>query len=113
MSVMVSGIAFAVVCTAVVAAILGSIVLHQYVMTIGHGSIVTPLEQKCMDVARQGHAIQSAYPGMTLDEIPLDDARSMIRLDEIWMDECVAKLPLGVVMDIADRVTHDVPSRGE
>ena len=108
---MISGIMFAVMGTAVAAAIFGSAAL-QSVVPVGD-NIVTPLEQKCMDVARQGYSIHSAYPGMTLDEIPVDDARLMIKLDEVWVNECVAKLPPSVIMEIADGVERDPPSRGE
>ena len=103
------GMVLAVAGTAVAAAIFGSIAL-QHVMPVGD-NIVTPLEQKCADVARQGYAIHSAYLGMTLDEIPVDDARRLIKLDETWMNECVSRLPASVIIEIADGVERG-PSRG-
>ena len=105
------GMILAMAGTAVAASIFGSVAL-QYILPAGDG-IATPLEQRCMDVAQRGYAIHSAYPDMGIDEIPVDDAREMIRLDEIWMNECVANLPLSVVIDIADRVERNALSRGE
>lgn len=108
---MASGITFAVIGTVAAAAIFGSIVLQQ-IAPSGDG-VITHLEQRCMDVARQGHAIHSAYPGLTLDEMPVDDVRAMLKLDETWMNECVAKLPPSVIIDIADRVSREASMRGE
>ena len=105
------GMMLAVAGTAVAAAIFGSIAL-QHVVPTGD-NIVTPLKQKCADVARQGYAIHSAYPDMTLDEIPVDDARLLIKLDEIWMNECVPMLPASVIIEIADGVERGSPMRGE
>lgn len=105
------GMLLAVSGTAVAAAIFGSVAL-QYVVPTGD-NIVTPLEQRCADVARQGYAIHSAYPDMMLDEIPVDDARLLIKLDEIWMGECVPRLPASVIIEIADGVERGAPMRGE
>lgn len=108
---MATGITFAIIGTVVAAAIFGSIAL-QYVTPFGD-NIVTPLEQKCTDIARQGHAIHSAYPGLTLDEMPVDDVRLMLKLDDTWINECVAKLPPNVIIDIADSVSRNAPQFGE
>ena len=102
---------FAIAGTAVAAAIFGSIAIS-YVTPIGDG-ILTPLEQRCMDVAREGYAIHSAYPDATLEEMPVDDVRVMVALDEVWMKECVAKLPHHVIIDIADKVERGSPARNE
>lgn len=105
------GITLAVIGTVAAAVIFGSIAL-QYITPSGDG-VITPLEQRCTDVARQGHAIHSAYPGLTLDEMPVDDVRAMLKLDEAWMDECVAKLPPSVIIEIADRVSREASMHGE
>ena len=109
--VMVPGMMLAIAGTAVAAAIFGSIAF-QYVIPTGDG-IMTPLEQRCMDIARQGHAIHSVYPDMTLDEMPVDDVREMLRLDEIWMRECVPNLPPSIIVEIADAVSKQARSHGE
>ena len=111
MQYMAPGIMFAVIGTLVAAAIFGSIALQS--LTPMGDNVITPLEQKCTDIARQGHAIHSTYPGLTLDEIPIDDTRTMLKLDEMWMNECVAKLPPSVIIDIADKVSRGPPTSGE
>lgn len=109
--VMVPGMMLAIAGTAVAATVLGSMAF-QYVIPTGDG-IMTPLEQKCMDIARQGHAIHSVYPDMTLDEMPVDDVREMLRLDEIWMRECVPNLPPSIIVEIANAVSQQTRSHGE
>ncbi len=99
------------VITAIVAAFFGSVALR-YIEPIGD-DIVLPLEQRCIDVANRGYAIHSAYPDMTLEEMPVDDVRRMLELDEIWMRECVGGLPPNVIIDIANNVERNQPARGE
>lgn len=111
MCTVVSAILFVAATTAVVAAIFGSIAL-QSLAPVGDG-ITTPLEQECMDVARQGYAIHSAYPDMTLEEIPVDDARLLLKLDDTWMNKCVTMLPPSIIFEIADGVERDFSSRVE
>ncbi len=108
---MTSGIIFAAIGTLVAAAIFGSVAL-QSLAPVGDG-IITPLEQKCTDIARQGHAIHTTYPDLTIDELPVDDVRKMLKLDDMWMNECVAKLPPNVIVDIADKVSRGPPTFGE
>ena len=108
---MVPGMMIAVAGTAIAAALFGSIAFS-YVTPTGDG-IMTPLEQKCTNVAQQGYAIHSAYPDATLDEMPVDDVREMLRLDDIWINECVPNLPPSIIIEIADSVSQNARSHGE
>lgn len=108
---MVSPILFAAAATAVVAAVFGSVALSS-LAPVGDG-IVSPIEQECMDVARQGFAIHSAYQGMMLEDMPVDDARLLLKLDDVWMNRCVPALPPHVIIEIADGVEKDFSSRSE
>ncbi|MBA4719033.1 MAG: hypothetical protein HRO68_08055 [Nitrosopumilus sp.] len=66
--------------------------------------ILSPLEQKCQLIANEGYKIHSIYPESNLDELPENDMKRMIYLDEKWMKECVSVLPADSIINIANNV---------
>ncbi len=66
--------------------------------------VLYPLEQKCQLIANEGYKIHSLYPKSNLDELPEDDMKRMMYLDEKWMKECVSVLPADSIINIANNV---------
>lgn len=92
---------------AVTTAIFGYIVL-QSLSPLGD-AVLSPIEQKCKQIANEGYRIHAAYPDSSLDAIPEEDARRMLSLDERWINECVSVLPAATIIEIADSVDRRVP----
>ena len=51
-----------------------------------------------------GYKIHAIYPASNLDELPEDDMKRMMYLDEKWMKECVSVLPADSIINIANNV---------
>ncbi len=67
-------------------------------------AVLSPVEQKCRQIANEGYRIHAAYPDSSLDAIPEEDVQKMNRLDERWINECVSVLPAATVIEIVDDV---------
>jgi len=50
------------------------------------------------------YKIHALYPASNLDELPEDDMKRMMYLDEKWMNECVSVLPADSIISIANNV---------
>ncbi len=83
-------------------ALLGSVAL-QFLTPI-NDLVLSPLEEKCQLIANEGYKIHAIYPGSSLDELPEDDMKRMMYLDEKWMKECVSVLPADSIINIANNV---------
>ena len=103
-------ILFLAIGVAVAAALFGSMALQS--LTPINDAVLSPLEKKCQDVANEGYKIQALYPNSTPDELPEDDMKRMMYLDNIWMNECVSTLPHETILNIANNVERN-PSYGE
>ncbi len=86
----------------VVAVLLGSMAF-QFLTPI-NDLVLSPLEQKCQQIANEGYKIHAIYPTSNPDELPEDDMKRMMYLDEKWMKECVSVLPADSIINIANNV---------
>ncbi len=89
----------------VAAALLGSLAF-QLQLPI-NDLVLAPLEEKCQLIANEGYKIHATYPESNPDELPEDDMKRMLYLDEKWMNECVAILPADSIINIANNVDRD------
>jgi len=69
--------------------------------------VLSPLEEKCQLIANEGYKIHAVYPNSNLDELPDDDMKRMMYLDEKWMKECVSVLPADSIINIANNVDRE------
>ena len=86
----------------IAAALLGSLAF-QFLTPI-NDMILSPLEQKCQQIANEGYKIHAIYPDSNPDQLPTDDMKRMMYLDEKWMKECVSVLPADSIINIANNV---------
>ena len=91
-------------------ALLGS-VAFQFLTPI-NDLVLSPLEQKCQQIANKGYRIHAIYPDSNPDELPEDEMKQLMYLDEIWIKECVSVLPADSIINIANNVDRDF-SHGE
>jgi len=89
----------------IAAALLGS-VAFQFQTPI-NDMILSPLEQKCQQIANEGYKIHAIYPDSNPDQLPTDDMKRMMYLDEKWMKECVSVLPADSIINIANNVDRN------
>jgi len=66
--------------------------------------ILSPLEEKCQLIANEGYKIHATYSVSSIDELPKDEMKLMMYLDEKWMNECVSVLPADSIINIANNV---------
>ena len=52
--------------------------------------------------------MHALYPEANPDDLPEDDRKRLLYLDDLWMTECVAVLPAESVFDIVNNVERDV-----
>jgi len=83
-------------------ALLGSIGF-QFLTPI-NDMVLSPLEEKCQLIANEGYKIHTLYPNSAPDQLPEDDMKRMMYLDEKWMKECVSVLPADSIINIANNV---------
>ena len=93
---------------AVAAALLGSAVFQ--FATTNNESPILALEEKCEKIALEGYKMHLKYPESQPDELPIDDMNQLLRLDELWINDCVNGLPASTVFDIVQRVELDFNS---
>ena len=86
-------------------ALLGSVAF--YFQTPINDVILSPLEQKCQQIANEGYKIHAIYPNSNPDELPEDDMKRLIYLDEKWIKECVSVLPADLIFDIENNVDRN------
>ena len=88
----------------VVSALLGSLV---YYLLIPIDDVLSPLEQKCQQIANEGYRIHTIYPDSNPDEILENDMKRLLYLDEIWIKECVSVLPADSIFSIVNNVERN------
>ena len=66
--------------------------------------VLSPLEQKCQQIANEGYKIHAIYPASNPDELPEDVMKRLMYLDEKWIKECVSVLPADSIINIANNV---------
>jgi len=92
----------------IAAALLGSLAF-QFQTSI-NDAILSPLEQKCQQIANEGYKIHTLYPNSNPDELLENDMKRMMYLDEKWMKECVSVLPADSIISIANNVNRNFSS---
>jgi len=88
----------------VVSALLGSLV---YYLLIPIDDVLSPLEQKCQQIANEGYRIHTIYPDSNPDEILENDMKRLMYLDKIWIKECVSVLPADSIFSIVNNVERN------
>ena len=86
-------------------ALLGSIGF-QFLTPI-NDMVLSPLEEKCQLIANEGYKIHTLYPNSNPDELPVDDMKRLMYLDEKWIKECVSVLPADLIFDIVNNVDRN------
>jgi hypothetical protein len=90
--------------------LLGSIVF-QFPTPI-NDLVLSSLEQKCQQIANEGYKIHAIYSVSNPNELPVDDMKRLLYLDEKWMKECVSVLPADSIISIVNNVDRNF-SHGE
>ncbi len=65
------------------------------------------LEEKCQKIATEGFKIQVKYSEINFDTMPKEDADKLRYLDELWINDCVTKLPGEKIFEIAEKAKDD------
>lgn len=102
-------ILFLAVIVAVTAAILGSIGFNLF-SPDNQPSPFLDLEKKCEKIALEGYKMHLKYPDASPEEMQVDDMNSLLLLDEMWINDCVNRLPAATVFDIIQKVELDFNS---
>ena len=89
---------------AVATALMGS-AIFQVLTPIDDG--LSPLEKNCQEIANEGYRIHAMYPDSHPDDLPNDDFKRLMYLDELWITECVNVLPTESVFSIVNNVERD------
>ena len=87
-------------------ALVGSMAL-QFFAPVDNSSAQLGLEAKCKEIAQQGFKVQAKYSEIDLDKIPKEDADKLRYLDNLWINDCVSKLPLETISKIAQKVQDE------
>ena len=74
-------IIFLAIGVAVAAALFGSMAIQS--MTPINEAVLSPLEKKCQEIANEGYKIHALYPDSTPEELPEDDMKKMLYLDDL------------------------------
>lgn len=91
---------------AVAVALFGSMAIQSF--TPINEVILSPQEKKCQQIANEGYKMHTLYPEASPDDLPEDDRKRLLYLDDLWMTECVAVLPAESVFNIVNNVERDV-----
>ena len=91
---------------AVAAALLGSLAF-QYATPQNEISPFLETEKKCEKIALEGYKMHLKYPDSSPDELPEADRNTLLSLDELWINDCVNRLPAATVFDIIQKVELD------
>jgi hypothetical protein len=65
------------------------------------------LEEKCQKIATEGFKIQVKYSEINFDTMPKEDADTLKHLDDLWINDCVTKLPGEKIFEIAQKAESD------
>ncbi len=101
---------FFIIGIVIATALLGSVAFQ--FLTPNDDVILSPLEQKCQQIANEGYKIHTIYPDSNPDELPEKDMKRLMYLDEIWIKECVSALPADSIFSIVNNVERNF-SHGE
>ena len=105
-----ASILFLAIGIAIAAALMGGVVIQFFTPITDSG--LSPLEKNCQQIANEGYRIHAMYPESHPDELPTDDFKRLMYLDELWITECVNVLSAESVFSIVNNVERDF-STGE
>ena len=91
---------------AVSAALLGSFLIQS--STSINDIILSPVEEKCQEIANEGYKMHTLYPNSNPDELLEDDKKRLLYLDDLRMKECVSVLPSESIFKIVNNVQRDI-----
>lgn len=91
---------------AVSAALLGSFLIQS--STSINDIILSPVEEKCQEIANEGYKMHTLYPNSNPDELLEEDKKRLLYLDDLWMKECVSVLPSESIFKIVNNVERDI-----
>ncbi|MBC8516145.1 MAG: hypothetical protein ISR81_06845 [Nitrosopumilus sp.] len=100
-----ASILFLAIGIAVAVALMGSVAI-QFLTPITDSGL-SPLEKNCQQIANEGYRIHATYPDSNPDELPNDDFKRLMYLDELWITECVNALPTESIFSIVNNVERD------
>ena len=89
----------------IVTALVGSVLFQS--LTPINDVILSPLEQKCQQIANEGYKIHTLYPTSNPDELLESDMKRLMYLDEKWIKECVSILPADSIFSIINNVDRN------
>ena len=69
--------------------------------------VLSPLEKKCQQIANEGYKIHSIFPDSNPEDLPEDDVKRLMYLDDIWIKDCVSVLPADSIFQIVNNVERD------
>jgi hypothetical protein len=101
---------FIIIGIVIATALLGS-AAYQFLIPI-NDVILSPLKQKCQQIANEGYKIHTIYPDSNPDELLESDMKRLMYLDDIWMKECVSTLSADSIFSIVNNVERNF-SHGE
>ena len=87
---------------AVATALLGSLIFSSF--SNNNTSPFLALEEKCEKIALEGYKYHLKYPESDIDELPTSEQTALIELDNMWINDCVNRLPASTVFDIIQKV---------
>lgn len=103
-----TSILFLAIGIAIATALVGSVAIEFLTPITGSG--LSPLEKDCQQIANEGYRIHSMYPDSNPDELPVNDFKRLMYLDELWITQCVGKLSVESVFSIVNNVERDFSS---
>ncbi|MFB5624125.1 MAG: hypothetical protein ACE5RP_04310 [Nitrosopumilus sp.] len=71
---------------------------------------LSPLEKDCQQIANEGYRIHAMYPSSNPGELPNDDFKRLMYLDELWITQCVNALSAESIFNIVNNVERDFSS---
>ena len=89
----------------VATALMGAVVI-QFLIPINESEL-SPLEKNCQQIANEGYRMHTMYPDSSPDDLPEDDMKRLVYLDELWMKECVSVLSTDSIFSIVNNVERD------
>ena len=90
----------------IASAVLGSFAMQAFTPTNNEPQQIE-LEKKCETIAAEGFKIQRKYSEINFETMPKEDADALKYLDDLWINDCVTKLPGEKIFAIADKVEQD------
>jgi hypothetical protein len=103
-----ASILFLAIGIAVATALVASVAI-QFLTPIADSGL-SPLEKNCQQIANEGYRIHTMYPDSNPDDLPNDDFKRLVYLDELWITECVNVLSAESIFSIVNNVERDFSS---